>query len=87
MKKTFLFVLALLSWLTASAQTLVDGVYYNFDSSTKQASVTSGRQQYSGSVTIPATITYNNVTYNVTSIGDHPQQRDNNRKPCFHVLL
>ena len=65
-----LFVLTLLSVVTASAQS-VDGIYYNFDTSTKQAKVASNSQKYTGSVTIPATVTYNDVTYSVTSIGNY----------------
>lgn len=47
----------------------IDGVYYNFDTSTKKATVTSGDTKYTGSVTIPETVTYENVPYSVTSIG------------------
>ena len=56
----------------------VDGIWYDFDSSTKTASVTyrgsaydSYTGEYSDSVTIPETVTYNGTTYNVTSIGDY----------------
>ena len=56
----------------------IDGIYYNFDSSTKTASVTyrgsecsSYSDEYSGSVTIPETVTYNDITYSVTSIGKY----------------
>ena len=56
----------------------IDGIYYNFDSSTKTASVTyrgsecsSYPDRYSGSVTIPETVTYNDITYSVTSIGKY----------------
>ena len=47
---------------------MIDGVYYNFDTSTKEATVTSGSPYYTGSVTIPETVTYNNESYRVTSI-------------------
>ena len=54
------------------AQTLVDGIYYNFDASTQTASVTGqGSNKYSGDVTIPSTVTYNGANYSVTSIGDY----------------
>ena len=69
-QKTLLFIFTLLSTLTASAQ-LVGGIYYIFDADTKQATVTSGNGYYSGSVTIPATVRYNGVTYTVKSIEDH----------------
>ena len=48
----------------------IDGIYYNLNSDTKQAEVTSGDSEYNGSVVIPETVTYDGKTYNVTSIGD-----------------
>ena len=53
------------------AQTLVDGIYYNFDASTQTASVVKGDNKYSGSITIPSTVAYNGTSYRVTSIGSH----------------
>ena len=67
-KLSFLFILALLP-LMASAQTLISGIYYNFNTDTKQATVVSGTTKYAGKVTIPATVTYGGVIYDVTSIG------------------
>ena len=70
-QKLLLLILVLLSTLTASAYGAeIDGVYYNFDASTMEATVVSGNTKYTGSVTIPETVTYNNVTYSVTSIGN-----------------
>lgn len=66
-QRALLFVFLLLLTLTASARVKVNGVYYNFDDVSKQASVTSGG--YSGSVTIPSSVVYNGATYDVTSIG------------------
>ena len=70
MKKIItLFLLALLP-LVASAQTLIDGIYYNLNSNTKEAEVTHyGDAFYTGSVTIPESFIYDGVTYSVTSIG------------------
>ncbi len=60
-----------------ASNTAVDGIWYDFNSTKRTASVTyrgpsydfySG--EYSGSVNIPASVTYNNVTYSVTNIGD-----------------
>ena len=48
----------------------VDGIYYYLNSNAKEARVTAGARKYSGSVTIPSSITYSSVTYNVTSIND-----------------
>ena len=67
-QRTFLFIIVLLSTLTASASKIeIDGIFYNFDASTKEAEVTSGT--YTDSVTIPETVIYNGVTYSVTKIG------------------
>ena len=71
----FLLLFASVSTIYAS-DTEVDGIWYDFDSSTKTASVTYkgdyyGRyyDEYSGSVTIPETVIYDGTTYSVTSIG------------------
>ena len=70
MKKHLLFIFAALLPLLASAQTKVeiDGIWYNLISKGKAAEVTSGA--YSGSITIPATVTHEGVDYSVTSIGE-----------------
>ncbi|OYP62124.1 leucine-rich repeat domain-containing protein [Prevotella sp. P2-180] len=47
----------------------VDGIYYNFLKKVKTAEVTYGDNLYLGDVTIPETITVDDVVYNVTSIG------------------
>ena len=57
----------------------VDGVYYNYlDESSKTVAVTckgsyygSYTNEYTGSVTIPSSVTYSGTTYSVTSIGDY----------------
>lgn len=69
--KTLLAVVCLLSSIGASAYDfMVDGIYYTVTSLTdKTCSVTSG-DGYTGNITIPANITYNNVILAVTSIGD-----------------
>ena len=83
MKKSFLrqlfIALLLLCGTVASAHDFeVDGVFYRFTSSdNKTVEVTySGSSsgavanEYTGSVVIPATVTYNDITYSVTSIGN-----------------
>ena len=59
----------------------IDGIYYNLYSNTKEASVTymgkdswDAPAEYIGAVTIPSTVTYEGVTYRVTSIGDEAFQ-------------
>ena len=79
MKKSILLLFAALLPLVTSAQTKVeiDGIWYNLISKAKVAEVTfkgdfynSYRDEYSGSITIPATVTYDGGAYSVTSIGD-----------------
>ena len=48
----------------------IDGIYYNLNAGNNTAEVTSNPNNYSGAVSIPATVTYGNVNYNVTSIGN-----------------
>ena len=64
--------------LLASAHDFeVDGIYYNITSSAdhraevtyKGYSSSNYYNEYSGSITIPTTVTYDGVTYSVTSIG------------------
>ena len=78
MKKNILLLFAAFATLAASAQTKVeiDGIWYNLISKAKQAEVTyrgssynSYSNEYTGVVTIPATVTHNGVEYSVTSIG------------------
>ena len=75
--KLSLLLLALLLPATVLAYDFeVDGIYYNINGT--EATVTyqqyvnySFKSDYTGSVTIPATVTYGSTTYSVTSIGDH----------------
>ena len=77
MKKLFTFFLALVASVSAiyASDTKVDGIYYNFDNTNKTATVTflgeryDDFNEYSGSVVIPSSVTYNGTTYSVTSIG------------------
>ena len=75
MKLKFFFFALFASFfsMTAFADDIFDkinGIYYNFDTSNKEATVTFGDTEYTGYVTIPRTVRYKNVTYSVTSIGD-----------------
>ena len=49
----------------------IDGIYYNLNLNTKEAEVSSGVMNCSGSVYIPSAITYSSEYYNVTSIGSY----------------
>ena len=71
-KKYFLFLLVLFP-LLVSAKVEIDGIYYDISSNgTNKASVTSkpNSAKYSGDVVIPKSVTYNDITYSVTSIDD-----------------
>ena len=69
----FLFLLAMLPLLANADAVQIDGIYYYLYSSngTRTASVTSNPNgSYSGIIVIPEAVTYGNVTYRVTTIGD-----------------
>lgn len=75
MKKTFLksLMVALGVLLSVHAKAdengvLIEGVYYNLVTASKTATVTNGSTAYTGAVTIPATVIWDGVDYNVTSI-------------------
>ena len=74
MKKLFLLLCLLCMAGQAMAQTLIDGIYYDLDSGSGTAEVTSvpsGSSEYSSSISIPEKVTYGGATYSVTSIGDN----------------
>ena len=72
MKKILFFLfLAMTIPTTMRAQTEINGIYYNLNSSARTAEVTRGSSEYTNSVTIPSSVTYNGVQYSVTSIGDY----------------
>ena len=69
-RPALLLILLILSSFSALAgDCKVNGIYYNLNTTDKTAEVTSG--SYSGDVNIPETITYNDKTYSVTSIGEN----------------
>lgn len=79
MKKFFTFFLtfAASAGMMIASETQVDGIWYNFDSSSQTAEVTykgsdpySSEKVYSGAVAIPSVVTYNEIEYSVTSIGE-----------------
>ena len=86
MKKLILLLFTVLLPLLASAQTKVeiDGIWYNLVSKVRQAEVTfkgcdysEYYEEYSDSITIPTTVTYEGVDYSVTSIGDYAFYNNN----------
>ena len=77
--KLFTLLLAIVASIGTmfASETQVDGIWYDFDSSSKTASVTfrgsyysSYSNEYTNSVVIPASVVYNFMIYSVTSIGD-----------------
>ena len=72
--KTKLFTLLLA--VAASVGTMfadpvqIGDLYYNLDATNQTAEVTSTYLSYSGDIIIPASVTYNEITYSVTSIGE-----------------
>ena len=79
MKKLFTLLFALVATTALWAHDFeINGIYYNFlDDKTNEVEVTyrglhydDYDNEYSGSVTIPKTVTNNGTTYSVTSIGD-----------------
>ena len=70
MKKVLSFFILMLLPMVAGAEdaVLIGRIYYNLDSYAKVAEVTSNPNKYTGSVVIPASVTYDGVEYSVTSI-------------------
>ena len=78
MKRFFTFFFALVATTALWAEDFeVDGIYYNILYGSEVAVTYQGddfysySNEYSGSVTIPKTVTNSGTTYSVTSIGDH----------------
>ena len=85
MKKFSLFrflpaiLMSLVANVVSAHDFVVDGIYYNITSSTapltvavsyQGSSYSSYSNEYTGSVSIPSSVTYNDNTYSVTSIGN-----------------
>ena len=70
-KHLLLSLLALLGSTTLHAyDAYIDGIYYNLEASTSTATVTyNSSSKYTGSITIPATVTNSGTTYSVKSVG------------------
>ena len=69
LKQFLLISVLLLAGLGAKAYDFeAGGIYYN-KTSDSTVEVTRGNNEYSGSVTVPSSVKYNNKTYSVTAIG------------------
>ena len=70
MKKVFLSILLTILPILASAETVeIDGIWYNLVPKAKEAEVVEAYLYPSDNLEIPASVTYNEVEYSVTSIG------------------
>ena len=63
------FILMLLPMLARAEPVVIDGIYYNLITKGNAAEVTINPDKYTGSMVIPASVTYEGVEYSVTSIG------------------
>ena len=71
MKKIYLLLSLMLLPLVASAQVNIGGIYYELNSESKTAEVAqSPIGEYIGSIEIPMLVSYDNIQYSVTSIGN-----------------
>ncbi len=72
MKKVLSFFIMMLLPMVAWTETVeIDGIYYELVSKNKEATVIEKPSgEYTGSVVIPASITYDGAEYSVTSIGE-----------------
>lgn len=75
MKKHLLFLFLMMLPLAVSAATEIDGIFYNLNADTQTAEVTYGTKEYLGDIVIPASVTFDGVTYSVTSIGEEAFER------------
>ena len=74
-----LFATLLPLWASAQTKVEIDGIWYNLVSKAKTAEVTSNPNwltKYSGDITIPATVIYEDVEYDVMIIGTAFQDCD-----------
>ena len=71
-KSIFLLFMFMVPTLVSASTVLIDGIYYNLINKVKIAEVIQNPDLlYTGDVVIPPSVTYNGVTYSVTSIGDN----------------
>lgn len=65
-----------------------NGIYYGITSTAdKTVEVVVGDAQYSGDVTIPATVAYDGITYRVTSIGENAFQLCSNLQKIHSLAI
>jgi len=81
MKKiTVLFILIVFIVKNACADAVeIDGIYYNLITKGRSAEVVSGPKKYTGKIDIPAAVSYEGLTYNVSII------RENAFYQCYDI--
>ena len=67
-KKILMLMLTFVVSVAGYAKTDIDGIYYNLNSETKEAEVTSGAEKYSGDIEIPSTVACYGMEFKVTCI-------------------
>lgn len=70
-KKLMTLILTILVSVGSFAKVEIDGICYNLDKKTKEASLTPISGNYSSSIAIPSSVIHEGITYKVTSIGDY----------------
>lgn len=71
MKKLLLFLLTMMPTALMAYDVQIDGIYYNLDNNAKTAeAVGADNKRYVRSIVIPETISYEGISYSVTSIGE-----------------
>ena len=77
-QKLLLFLAAMLPMLASAYDAEIDGIYYNLSGDEAEVTYQSYDyntwdyfSDYTGAVVIPKSVTYNDKTYNVTSIGNY----------------
>ena len=72
MKKNFISLLLVMFPLLTNAAVEINGIYYDYDTTTKEATVTEKWGGYNDNhIVIPETITIDGVKYSITRIGSH----------------
>ena len=69
--KHIFLCLCLFAGINAFASDEVNGIYYNLAETTAEVTNVPNSGTYKGEIVIPASITFDEVTYNVTSIGNN----------------
>ena len=81
--KIVMVALLLIASYTSYAQTLINDLYYEFDSQTSEATVVLNGNETASSINIPEEVTRNENTYKVTKIGTEAFHNNENLTSIF----